>query len=221
MRFNIKVKKITENIDLKEIEKKTWRSTLEDGLLDIYFGLLVLSIGMGITLDDLLPEPFNAIITIIFMIIGLIFFLLGKKYITQPRLGVVKLGLKTKSRKIKTIIVLSINSIILLIIFIIRFVNPELRLIIPGYLDGLITGLLFITVPLCFAAYFLQYPRLYFIAIMVGLSFFLSDIFSIFILEPFDALIAFVLTSSAVILMGIISLIKFIQKYPLHKEEII
>jgi hypothetical protein len=214
------VKKITENINLKEIEKKTWRSTLEDGLLDIYFGLLVLSIGMGITLDDILPEPFNAIITIIFMIIGLIFFLLGKKYITQHRLGVVKLGLKTKSRKLKTILVLIINSIILLIIYVIRVVNPDLRLIFPGYLDGLITGLLFITIPLCFAAYFLQYPRLYFIALLVGISFFLSDLLSILIPQPFDALLAFVITSSAVILMGIVSLIKFIQKYPIPKEEI-
>ncbi|MFX0039247.1 MAG: hypothetical protein ACFFAB_07935, partial [Candidatus Heimdallarchaeota archaeon] len=154
------MKKITHNIDLKEIEKKTWRSTLEDGLLDIYFGILVLSIGIGITLGDLLPEPFDSLLPIILMIIGLILFLLGKKFITQPRLGVVKFGFRQKSRKRKTVIVLSINSIILLILFIIRLINPELGLILPGYIEGLIIGLLFITVPLCFAAYFLQYERL-------------------------------------------------------------
>ena len=96
-----------------------------------------------------------------------------------------------------------------------------MRLIFPGYLDGLITGLLFITVPLFFAAYFLQHPRLYFIALVIGISFFLSDIFSILIPEPFDALLAFAITSSVVILMGILSLIKFIRKYPLSKEEMV
>ncbi|MFX0021281.1 MAG: hypothetical protein ACFE9S_03075, partial [Candidatus Hermodarchaeota archaeon] len=163
--------RIAENIDLKEIEKKTWRSTLEDGILDIYFGILVLSIGIGITLSDFLPEPFDSLLPIILMIIGLILFLLGKKYITQPRLGVVKFGFKQKSRKFKTVIVLSINAIILLIAYIMRIINPDLWSIFPVYIQGLITGLLFITVPLCFAAYFLQHPRLYFIAILVGLSF--------------------------------------------------
>lgn len=213
------MKNIVENIDLKEIEKKTWRSTLEDGLLDIYFGMLVLSIGIGITLGDLLPEPFDSLLPIILMIIGLILFLLGKKFITQPRLGVVKFGLRPKSRKLKTVLVLSINSIILLILFIVRIVNPDFRLLLPNYIEGLIIGLLFITVPLCFAAFFLQYERLYYIAVLVGLSFFLSDLLAIIIPEPFDALAAFSITSSVIIFLGIISLVKFFRKYPLSKEE--
>ncbi|MFW9819579.1 MAG: hypothetical protein ACFFE5_08210 [Candidatus Thorarchaeota archaeon] len=211
--------RIAESIDLKEIEKKTWRSTLEDGILDIYFGILVLSIGIGITLGDLLPEPFDSLLPIILMIIGLILFLLGKKFITQPRLGVVKFGSKQKSRKLKTVIVLCINAIILLIFYIMRLINPAIWSVFPIYVQGLITGLLFITVPLCFAAYFLQYPRLYFIAILVGLSFSLSDLFSIFIPEPFDALIAFGIISCVIIFIGMISLIKFIRKYPSSKEE--
>ena len=214
------MKKITENIDLKEIEKKTWRSTLEDGILDIYFGILVLGMGIAITLSDIIPDPLNKIIPFIFIGPGLIFFLAAKKYITQPRLGVVKFGLKRKGRKLKIVIGLSINFIILLTIFIIRIVNPELDLEFPGYLDGLIIGLLFITLPICFAAYFLQYPRLYFIGLLVGLSFFLSDLFSILIPEPFDALSAFSIVSCTIIFIGLVSLIKFIRKYPLLKEEI-
>jgi len=171
------------------------------------------------TLGGILPEPIDGMISIIFMVIGLILFLFGKRFITQPRLGIVKLGIGQKTRKIKTVIVLSINLIILLVLYILRFVNPELRLRFPGYLDGLITGLLFITVPLCFAAYFLQYPRLFFIAILVGLSFFLSDIFSIFIQEPFDVITSFGIVSSIIILLGTVSLIKFIRKYPLTKGE--
>ena len=214
------MKKITENIDLKEIEKKTWRSTLEDGILDIYFGILVLGMGIAITLSDIIPDPLNKIIPFIFIGPGLIFFLAAKKYITQPRLGVVKFGLKRKGRKLKIVIGLSINFIILLTIFIIRIVNPELDLEFPGYLDGLIIGLLFITLPICFVAYFLQYPRLYFIGLLVGLSFFLSDLFSILIPEPFDALTAFGIVSCTIIFIGLVSLIKFIRKYPLPKEEL-
>jgi hypothetical protein len=213
------VSRIAESIDLKEIEKKTWRSTLEDGILDIYFGILVLSIGIGITLGDFLPEPFDSLLPIFLMIIGLIMFLLGKRFITQPRLGKVKFGFKQKSRKLKTMVVLSINTIVLLIFYIVRLINPALWSVFPVFIQGLITGLLFITVPLCFAAYFLQHPRLYFIAVLVGLSFFLSDLFSIFLVEPFDVLTAFGITSFVIIFIGLLSLIKFIRKYPKPKEE--
>jgi len=180
---------------------------------------LVLGIGIGITLSDILPKPLDIMIGIIFIGIGLIFFLIAKKYITQRHLGYVKFGRQRKDLKIKTVILLVINFIALLIIYIIRLTNPAFRLTFPGYLDGLFIGLLFITSPLCFAAYFLQYTRLYFIAVLVGLSFFLSDLFSIFIQEPFDALIAFGIVSSTIIIEGFIFLIKFIRKYPLPKEE--
>ncbi|MFX1570598.1 MAG: hypothetical protein ACFFCV_19845 [Promethearchaeota archaeon] len=171
------------------------------------------------SLSPLLPNPLDFIVTFIFIGIGLFFFLTAKKFITKPRLGVVKFGFKRKGRKLKTLIVLSINLVILLVLYIIRFTNPELSLEFPGYLDGLILGLLFITAPVCFAAYFIQYPRFYLYGILVGISFFLSDLFSIFIPEPFDTLIVFSLISGIIIIMGIIYLIKFLQKYPLTKEE--
>ena len=72
------MEKITEKVNLNEIERKTWRSTLEDGLLDIYFGLLVLSIGFGMTLGTILPEPVDGIISLSLMVIGFILFLFGK-----------------------------------------------------------------------------------------------------------------------------------------------
>jgi len=213
------VKKITEKIDLKEIEKRTWRSTFEDGILDIYFGILILGLGVGMSISSLLPNHIDMLVPFIFIGIGLAFFLSAKKFITKPRLGVVKFGLKRKGRKLKTLIVLSVNLIILLILYIIRFTNPELNLEFPGYLDGLILGLLFITAPVCFTAYFIQYPRFYLYGILVGISFFLSDLFSIFIPEPFDTLIVFSLISGIIILMGIMYLVKFLQKYPLSKKE--
>ncbi len=214
------MKKITEKIDLKEIEKRTWRSTFEDGILDIYFGILILGLGVGMSISSLLPNHADMLVPFFFIGIGLAFFLPAKKFITKPRLGVVKFGLKRKGRKLKTLIVLSVNLIILLILYIIRFTNPELNLEFPGYLDGLILGLLFITAPVCFTAYFIQYPRFYLYGILVGISFFLSDLFSIFIPEPFDTLIVFSLISSIIIIMGIMYLVKFLQKYPLSKEEI-
>ena len=207
---------MSETIDLKELEKKAWKSTLEDGIFEIYFGILHLSLALGIVLDKILPESLSAIITLSFIGLGFIFFLIAKKYISQPRIGKVKFARPRIMRYVKTIALLTVNFIVILIIYLIRF---SLR--IPMYLYGLIVGLLFFTLPLSFVAYLLQFNRLYVIAILTGLSFFLDEIFALLkIPGPFDSLLAFGIISIIIISIGIVVFIQFLQKYPLPKEEI-
>jgi len=207
---------MSETIDLKELEKKAWKSTLEDGIFEIYFGILHLSLALGIVLDKILPESLSAIITLSFIGLGFIFFLIAKKYISQPRIGKVKFARPRIMRYVKTIALLTVNFIVILIIYLIRF---SLR--IPMYLYGLIVGLLFFTLPLSFVAYLLQFNRLYVIAILTGLSFFLDEIFALLTIPgPFDSLLAFGIISIIIISIGIVVFIQFLQKYPLPKEEI-
>jgi hypothetical protein len=209
---------MSEEINLKELEKKAWRSTFKDGIFEIYFGILHLSLTLGIVLDALLPIPYDSILIFSIIGCGLIFFLIGKKYISQPRLGKVKFGRTRIARKAKTIAVLTVNFIILLVILL---VVPQLSVELPGYLYGLIMGLLFFTLPLCFVAYFLQFKRLYLIAILVGLSYFLDEIFRLMLIpEPFNSLLAFGIVSMIIISIGIVVFIRFLKNYPLQKEDI-
>ncbi len=208
---------MSDNIDLKELEKKAWKSTLEDGIFEIYFGILHLSLTIGVVLDEVLPFPYNSIIAFSIIGLGLIFFFIAKKYVSQPRLGKVKFGLSRIKRKFKTIAVLTVNFFLLLIIYLIG-INFNL----PGYLYGLIVGLLFFTLPLCFVAYFLQFNRLYAIAFLLGLSFFLDELFALFLIpEPFDSLLAFGIVSIMILSIGIVVFIRFLKKYPLPKEEVL
>ncbi len=211
-------KNMAEKIDLEELEKKAWKTTFEDGIFDIYFGILYLGLTVGMIADVIFPEPFSSLIGYMMIFGGLIFFLIGKKYISEPRIGKVKFGSKRIARKAKTIGVLTINFIILLIIFLIGSTNPELKVLIPEYFYGLIIGLLFFALPLCFVAYFLQFNRLYVIAFLVGLSFFLEEIFALFMEEPFDALFSFGIISAIILCMGLVVFIRFLKKYTLPKE---
>ncbi|MHA1987540.1 MAG: hypothetical protein ACW98D_12955 [Promethearchaeota archaeon] len=212
---------MSEPIDLKELEKKAWRSTFDDGIFEIYFGILHLSLALGIVLDDILTESLSTIIILSFIGLGLIFFLIAKKYISQPRIGKAKFGRPRIMRKVKTVGLLTVNFFVILIIYLIGILNPQFRLRIPGYLYGLMVGLLFFTLPLCFVAYFLQFNRLYVIALLTGVSFFLDEIFAFLMVpEPFDSLLAFGIISTLIISIGIVIFIRFLKKYPLLKEEI-
>ena len=37
---------MTQNINLKALEKKAWRSVFQDGLWDIFLGLLLMAFGL-------------------------------------------------------------------------------------------------------------------------------------------------------------------------------
>ncbi len=148
--------------------------------------------------------------------LGFAFFILSKKYLIKPRIGTVKFGRNRKVRKIKTIVILSVNMVILLILYLFNLFNPEGSFSLPYLLEGL----LFLTIPLCFVAYFIQFNRLYVYAVVFGCTFFLADISSLIIPIPFNFLFSYFLLGGILILVGIVYLIRFIKKFQLPQEEI-
>jgi hypothetical protein len=168
------------------------------------------------SLYEFLPVPLNVLLGPILIGFGLAFFILSKKYLIKPRIGVVKFGPKRKVRKRRTMLVLSVNVVLLLILFLFNLSNVGGSINFPYLLEGL----LFLTLPLCFVAYFLQYTRLYIYALLLGSGFFLADILSLIVPIPFNFLFIYLLFGGIIIIVGIIYLIRFIRKYQLPKEEI-
>ena len=200
------------------MEKKAWRVNFEDGIFDIYFGIIIISFVPNIVLFDLLPIPMNFLLSPIIIGFALAFFILSKKYLIKPRIGTVKYGRKRKIRKMKTGVILSINVLLLLILFLLRTSDFWDDLNIPNTIEILLIQLIFITLPLCLVAYILQYNRLYIIAILMGSSFFIAELISTFITPPINIIVVFLIIGGLIILMGVFSMIKFIKRHPLEKE---
>jgi len=150
---------------------------------------------------------------------GLVFFILSKKYLIKPRIGVVKFGHKRKVRKLKTVVILSVNMVILLILFLFNLSDNEIIVNLPYSIRFLLEGLLFLTIPLCFVAYFLQFTRLYVYALFLGSGFFLADISALVVPIPLNFLFLYLFLGGIIIIIGMIYLIRFLRKYPLPKEE--
>ena len=182
-------------------------------------GILIISFGPSISFYDSLPTPINILIGPIIIGIGLAFFILTKKYLIQPRIGFVKFGRKRKIRKRRTVMIISISVILLFTIFLLNFSGVFRVLMIPSFLYTLFMELLFLTLPLCLVAYFLQYNRLYIIAILLGVSFSIAEAASIFIPIPFNFFVTYLVIGGLVIVMGLFYLIRFLRKYPKMKKE--
>jgi hypothetical protein len=151
---------------------------------------------------------------------GLIFFILSKKYLIKPRIGFVKFGRKRKARKLRTVVILSVNVVFLLILFLFNLSISGEGINLPYNIVVLLGGPLFLTVPLCLVAFFLQIIRLYVYALLLGCGFFLADISSLFVPIPFNFLISYLTIGGFFILIGTIYLVRFLNKYPLPKEGV-
>ncbi len=89
----------------KELERKAFRSTFQDGIWDIYLGLLLLLMGVSSALTRIteLRENQLVLIMLISAVVIMTGFFLGKKFITAPRLGRAKFSeeRKTKVKKVR------------------------------------------------------------------------------------------------------------------------
>jgi hypothetical protein len=92
------LKIITKQNTLREIEKKTYMSYHQDGLLDIVIGLYALAFGLGITIDRIWDLSFAAIMPAILIAIVLPIWVQAKRKITMPRIGYVNIGTKGSNK---------------------------------------------------------------------------------------------------------------------------
>ncbi|MDH5733451.1 MAG: hypothetical protein OEY88_06680 [Candidatus Bathyarchaeota archaeon] len=83
---------MNKETSLREVEKKTYMSYHQDGLIDIFVGVYVLLFGVGISLITLTDFSTWFIIPAIFPAIMIPLWISAKKRITMPRIGYVKLG---------------------------------------------------------------------------------------------------------------------------------
>ena len=112
---------MTEKMNLKEIEKKAYRFTFQDGIYDIMFGVLLVSFALAPILREVIGLGY-----ILFLVIPAPLILtLGKRYITVPRIGIVKFGLNRQVAHKKLVIISVILVIITLILLMMTITKAD------------------------------------------------------------------------------------------------
>ncbi len=206
---------MTDIIDLKKLERKAFTSIFQDGFFDIYFGILFIGIGLLISLTETLPRilVYGLFGTII--VLDLVLFLGGKRLLTVPRIGIIKIGQKRKAKKMKFVLILTVVMLITGIFYILTTLD-----LIPfeEYVSAFVFGVFF-AVPISLLAHFLGMDRFYIHAILGGLSFFISELSLSLTSNVFYSFLAFLITGIIISATGIVFLYKFVQKYPVQNEE--
>jgi len=214
---------MSDAIDLRNIEKKAFRATFQDGLLDIYQGGIVLSMSFLAYTTASEARPllrFGLFLAGLLVFYGI--FWGCKKYITTPRMGQVKFGPRRQKRKL--IMTLVLSSLILLQV--ILLVGTILLWKNPGWATDLglhttnrdlermvvaIIGALFVGPSMILIAYFNDFLRGYYIAFVLSLAVFSLIWFG----QPIYLLIAGLL----IIIPGVVLFIRFLRAHPLPPTE--
>jgi hypothetical protein len=214
---------MSDSLDLKNIEKKAFRATYQDGLWDIYIGGIVMCMAelAYTSAHENLP-----LLRFGFYLLGLgVFYLIywgGRKFLTTPRLGQVKFGPRRQRRKLIMTSVLAgmvLLQVMLLIGTILLWRNPS-------WADSLglhtsnrdiermvvaVIGALFVGPSMVMIAYFNDFLRGYYIAFIVSLA--------VFCLIWFNQPIYLIIAGLLIMIPGILLFVRFMLKHPLPPAE--
>lgn len=151
-------------IDLKELERQAFRSTFQDGLWDIYLGLMLLpmTVWFVMVVPNDFPDALSLSVMMILLLLPYILFRSSKKYFVIPRLGLVKFreGRQKKRKKLGLALSLSVMGTVILVIMTARAVIPTVGSL-P--LWAVPIGLFGVKIIIVFSllAYYLDFSRAY------------------------------------------------------------
>ena len=207
---------MTTNMNLKQLERKAWTSFFQDGLLDILMGLALLASGIPALLPGIfISELSQDVVAGVLMVLALVAYWAGKRFITVPRMGRAEFSRARKSRQTKAAIIYAISAVVGAIVFLMTILGLSStppawveKLGVEGFLALGIGGWMLLILGL--GSYFTDYTRGYIIAALYALAFGGTVI----VHNPITFIVAGVLA----VLMGLAVFVRFLRTHPKPSE---
>lgn len=207
---------MTTDMDLKQLESKAWRSSFQDGLLDIYLGLLL----VVLSIPELLPGVFTSALgqyaaRVVLMLLASLFYWMAKRYVSNPRIGRARFGPARQSRRTRAVVLYGISALGLALIFflILAWVGATSARQEPWLGVREIFGLgLGVWVMLLFGlgSYLMEFSRGYWIGVLYALAFGGTTLL--------DGPALFAICGGILVLVGLAVFVRFLRTHPKPAE---
>lgn len=197
--------------DLKEMERRAFRSTFQDGLWDLWIAQFLIMLSIEPLFSDLGFSDFAAAFSAVpINLLFLVLLWMGKKWITTPRLGSVRFSDRRQSR-IRLLLVL---SVLLLIIGVLEWYLPALLSIpMAGVMPLVVASFLLANFTLL--ALILNLPRFYAYGMVAALAVLAGDaLYQRGLVGHHGWTFMFGVSGAVIGLVGLILLVRFMRLYP-------
>ncbi len=201
-----------QQLSLKAAERKAFRMTFQDGLWDIFLGLVVLPFAIVPQFTDLGWGDFwSSMVMLPVYLLALLGVRYLKRNITTPRVGLVKYHGERKS-KIQKLTLITSGTLLLGLVF------GLLLFFVDDFSEWFFPSVFSIVAMAAFggAAYFLDYPRLIVYGFLTGLSPLVGQVLYL----NWGAMhhgfpITFGFSGVVMIAIGVYLFLRFLREYPL------
>ena len=203
------------DFDLKSIERKAFHAFLNDGLLEMFIGILLLCMAAGDILDVIGVSYRWTYLAITAAVLA---FIWAKKRITRPRIGYVVFGEKRRAKRRKLLTLIILVQVLTLGILVAVWTGRGPAGPVSGWgamARQMAAGFFFFTLPFGAMAWFLA-DLWMLIPALLG---FAQEAFHGFLPKPWIALLTCGVGGTALVVIGAVLLIRFVRKYPASPKE--
>jgi len=206
---------MSQRISLKETERQVFRSTFQDGLLEVMIGTILSMLAITPLLSDRLGDFWSSMLfaPVWLIVYGIIWAL--RRYVITPRMGTVRFGLTRKRRLIRFNLLMVIVNIVALILGLLAASHPAFRGLVPP-----VTLALILLVAGSLAAYYLDYPPLLLYAVLTGLAPLVGEyLWRNHGFSHHGFPVTFGLASATMIIIGLYKFVTLLRRYPLPDAD--
>jgi hypothetical protein len=207
---------MTEKISLKEMERGVFRNSIQDGILDIQIGCMLLMFVLPIYLGPKLGDFWASAVFLPLWFLVIFGLRAYRKKVVQPRVGTIKYGNYRKKKLMRLNIIILAFNLLALILGMYSFFNFSA---LSGWAPSAGISLIMLT-GFSLAGYMLEMPRLYLYAILISAA----PVIGEYLYRNFGAShhgfpITFGFASAILVITGLIILIRLLGKYPPQEKE--
>jgi hypothetical protein len=206
---------MSQQIDLREVEKRSFASRFQDGILDMWLGIVLVGTGLAEPLSEGWPMEWGWLIVYgVVCAVGAVLTWTLRKVFAAPRSGMVRFGPAGKRRQVRATLVMVASLVFSVLLVALTFLGPSITGGTGIFASSAQVGALvaaWMLAVFSIASYVLGFGRGY----VIGALYALGLGFGEALLNPWLIVAAALL----VVLMGLIVFVRFVRETPLPPQE--
>ncbi len=192
---------MTEHVDLKALERRAYTSYHQDGIVDIFLGLAIVTLSIILLFFETIFYLIGGI-----LVVWVVSYAGAKRSITVPRIGYVEFKQSRRYRVMFLVTLLLVLNFVIFAIMAFGLLTPELRIFLNQYgllvVAGVVGGLF------ALFGWVTQVYRLSGYGALAFLVFIITHVFQLHLFFPIFVL------GLTITVTGFVMLYQFVQKYP-------